>query len=93
MVGLTQAAREHAARRNGGAPDADGVAFGAAAGPAKLTRKPFGERRSGAPAVVARRGRRFALTGHPDGAMLTLWVQTQLTRPDRILEEQHADPG
>ena len=56
---------KHGARRND-APVASGAARGTVAGPAKLTRKRFDEQQSGAPAVVARGGRRFALTA-PSG--------------------------
>ena len=86
---------KHGARRNDGAPVANGAARGAAAGPAKLTRKRFDEEQSGAPAVVARAGRRFALTApsgwrHAD----TLRFRTSSRGPIgySLQEEQHADP-
>ena len=86
---------KHGARRNDGAPVANGAARGAAAAPAKLTAKRFDEQQSGAPAVVARGGRRFALTApsgwrHAD----TLGFRTSSRGPIAysLQEEQHADP-
>ncbi len=54
---------KHGARRNDGAPVADGAARGAVAAPAKLTAKRFDEQQSGAPAVVAGGGGTIRLDG------------------------------